>query len=51
MHFVEAQNLVGKGIGFVDVHLLASAKLSRIQLWTEDKNLKKIARLLNLSYV
>lgn len=50
LHFLESHNLMGKGIGFVDVHLLASATLSRIQLWTEDKNLKQVALSLNLSY-
>ena len=49
-HFLEHHKLMGKGIGFVDIHLLASARLSRITLWTEDKNLKAIARQLNLSY-
>ena len=50
-HFLEHNKLMGKGIGFVDIHLLASAKLSRIPLWTEDKNLKTVARLFNSSYV
>lgn len=49
-HFLELHSLMGKGIGFVDIHLLASAKLSRIHIWTEDKNLKKVARNLNLSH-
>jgi len=49
-HFLEQHTLMGKGIGFVDIHLLASAKLSRIRIWTEDKNLKKVARNLNLSH-
>jgi predicted nucleic acid-binding protein len=50
LHFVESHRLMGKGIGFVDTHLLASARLSRISLWTADKNLNKIARDLKLSY-
>jgi hypothetical protein len=51
-HFLGHHKLMGKGIGFVDVHLLASARLSKVSLWTEDKNLKKVvARHLNLSYV
>jgi predicted nucleic acid-binding protein len=49
-HFLERNKLMGKGIGFIDVHLLASARISRVPLWTEDKNLKKAARQLNLSY-
>lgn len=49
-HFLEHHKLMGKGIGFVDIHLLAAARLSRVTLWTEDKNLMKVARQLNLSY-
>jgi hypothetical protein len=48
--FVEQHQLNGKGIGFVDVHLLASAKLSQISLWTEDKRLMKTATELDLRY-
>ena len=51
MYFLEANKLSNKGIGFVDVHLLASAKMSRISLWTEDKNLQKAAKRLKLSYI
>lgn len=48
--FIEAQRLIGKGIGFVDIHLLASALLESNFLWTFDKNLKLIARKLKLSF-
>jgi predicted nucleic acid-binding protein len=34
----------------VDAHLLASALLSEIPLWTEDRKLKENARRLNISY-
>ena len=42
--------VTGKGIGFVDIHLLASARLGRIKLWIEDKRLKKAAIELGLHY-
>ncbi|OVE75941.1 VapC toxin family PIN domain ribonuclease [bacterium E08(2017)] len=51
LHFVESNRLMGKGIGFVDTHLLASARLSRVSLWTAEKNLIQIARDLKLSYI
>ena len=35
--------LMGRGIGWVDVHLLASAKLSGYALWTLDRRLAVIA--------
>ncbi len=50
LHFIETRKLMGKGIGFIDVHLLASAQLSKILLWTEDKGLLKMAADLKLLY-
>ena len=45
-------NLAGKGIGYIDAHLLASAKIETdILIWTMDKRLAKIAESLNLLYV
>lgn len=35
--FIEMNKLQGKGIGFIDVHLLASSLLSDFKLWTNDK--------------
>jgi len=48
--FIESQRLIGKGIGFVDIHLLASALLESNFLWTRDKNLKSMAQKLKLSF-
>lgn len=50
LYFVEKHSLDGMGIGFVDVHLLASAKLADIPLWTFDKKLRSIAAKLGVSY-
>lgn len=50
LYFIERNELMGMGIGFVDAHLLASARLSRIPLWTSDKRLKSAASDLKLSY-
>ncbi|MCY4274068.1 MAG: type II toxin-antitoxin system VapC family toxin [Gammaproteobacteria bacterium] len=45
-------NLAGKGIGYIDAHLLASAKIETdILIWTMNKRLAKIAESLNLLYV
>lgn len=50
LHFIEEQALMGKGIGYVDVHLLASVSLSEgVRLWTTDKRLAPVARMLGLS--
>jgi predicted nucleic acid-binding protein len=48
--FVDRNRLMGIGIGFVDVHLLASAQLSEIPLWTAGKRLKSAATKLGLAY-
>ena len=40
---VEHFALFGCGIGYVDAHLLASAKLNNAQLWTQDKCLQSAA--------
>ena len=50
LFFVEQNHLFAAGIGFVDVHLLASAKLSGTALWTADKKLKEAALHLKVSY-
>ena len=50
LYFVDENKLYGKGIGFVDIHLLASAQLGQIPLWTNDKRLKAAAIELGLNY-
>ena len=42
--FIEHHGLYGKGIGYVDAHLLASAAISGAALWTRDKKLRVVAR-------
>jgi hypothetical protein len=41
---------MGKGLGYIDMHLLASAILSKIPLWTLDKKLKQVSLRLGLAY-
>lgn len=36
---IEREQLMGRGIGYVEAHLLASARLSRCWLWTHDRRL------------
>lgn len=50
LQFVDQNRLYGVGIGFVDVHLLASALLADATLWTADKRLKKAAMDLGIAY-
>ncbi|MFI5174934.1 MAG: type II toxin-antitoxin system VapC family toxin [Terriglobia bacterium] len=44
LELVERHHLDGRGIGFVDVHLLGSALLSRLPLWTLYRRLHSIAK-------
>jgi len=48
--FIESHSLMGKGLGYVDVHILASAALSRLPIWTLDKKLAQVADMLGLNY-
>ena len=41
--FIEARSLMGRGVGLIDVHLLASAVLGDCQLWTRDTRLTVLA--------
>ena len=50
LSFVENNRLMGKGLGYVDVHLLASAALTGILVWTLDKKLAQTAENLHLKY-
>ena len=50
IHFIEKKSLAGCGIGFVDVHLLASAQLMGAFLWTLDHQLADVARELKLFF-
>ena len=47
--FIDRHGIAGSGIGWVDVHLLASATLERVGLWTLDRRLALAVRRLGLS--
>jgi predicted nucleic acid-binding protein len=49
LRFVTQRKLHGKGLGWVDVHLLASSLLTGCALWTRDKGLAAAAAGLKLS--
>ncbi len=51
LFFIERHALMGRGIGYVDAHLLAAVALGgSTQLWTRDKNLRSVADNLKLTY-
>ncbi|MEX0982462.1 MAG: PIN domain-containing protein [Bacteroidales bacterium] len=41
---LEGSKLYGKGLGFIDVHLLASALIHHVDIWTKDRSLHRIAK-------
>ena len=48
LHFIGIHRLMGRGLGLIDIHLLASASLGKASLWTLDKRLQKAAHDLDL---
>ena len=50
MAFIETNALMGKGIGYIDAHLLAAARLNaEACLWTRDHRLEKQASRLGIA--
>lgn len=49
LDLITREKLFGTGLGAVDVHLIASAMLSRASLWSKDKTLSREASRLGLS--
>jgi len=49
LELIESRRLWGRGLGWIDVHLLASALLSHCKFWTLDKRLSTAAGELGVS--
>lgn len=49
MRLVEERRLWGRGLGWIDAHLLAAALLSNCRFWTLDRRLRTAASELGLS--
>ena len=47
---LDAHRLYGKGLGYIDVHLLSSARLGHDKLWTRDKSLQSAASSLKILF-
>lgn len=48
--FVRHRGLHGRGVGWIDVHLLASAIVGRLKLWTADPRFAAVAEQLGVAY-
>jgi predicted nucleic acid-binding protein len=51
LSFIEDNRLMGKGMGYVDVHLITSAVLTGVPIWTLDKKLAQTADSLYKNYL
>lgn len=51
MELLEAHKLMGKGLGYIDVHLVASALLTDVPLWTLDRRLGDAVAKLDMKYL
>lgn len=49
LHLIESGKLQGRGLGWIDVHLLASARISDCAIWTQDRVLARAAVGLGVS--
>jgi len=49
MRFLDVEKLYGQGLGWIDVHLLASTLLSGTTIWTLDRKLHNAALRLRIS--
>lgn len=48
---IERRALMGRGIGYIDAHLLASAALADVgRLWTRDRSLVAVAAEVDLAF-
>ena len=48
LFFIERHGLNGRGMGLIDMHLLASCLMDRCYLWTADKRLQAVAEELQI---
>ena len=50
LHLINSRDLAGSGVGYIDVHLLASVRLlPGTGLWTRDKRLHAVAETLGFA--
>jgi predicted nucleic acid-binding protein len=50
VELVRRRRLFGRGVGWIDVHLLASGMVDRAPLWTADASLLALAEELQVAY-
>jgi len=48
--FIERHGLMGRSIGLVDVHILASSCIDACLLWTRDRRLETVAQQMHIEF-
>ncbi len=52
LFFIERHNVMGKGIGYIDAHLLAAVAIDgAARLWTRDQRLQQAAETLGIAII
>lgn len=49
LYMIERHRMFGKGIGYLDTHILCSAIISNTPMWTLDKRLTALAKKFKIS--
>jgi len=50
LQFIARNHVMGRGIGYIDVHLCASALLTGVPMWTYDSRLNETNEGLGIGY-
>lgn len=51
LYFIEEHQLMGKGVGYIDIHLMAAVVLDGgTRIWTNDKRLAMVAGQMGLAW-
>lgn len=50
LELIETRKLWGRGIGLIDVHLMAAAQIGHHQIWTRDRRLSELCADADINY-
>ena len=50
LELIDARRLFGRGLGLIDIHLLASCRIAGVALFTHDRRLAALAAELDVSF-
>jgi predicted nucleic acid-binding protein len=50
MYFIENQSLMGRGLGYIDINIMASARIADMSVWTLDTRLEDAGRRLHINF-